>query len=156
MRPTHGEELIRHIAQGPFMLLPSAREKTTKARVVLGIVFCFLFPSWVIGIAFGGSAGIVLGPLLGLFLGWPFVGVACGLWALLHGAALHHKACAATVGVAAGLAVRQIMFQADLARPPLIGFVVLGVATGLGAWWIAYCRQDSVPEPVVTRPPLSL
>lgn len=132
------------------------RATTTRPRVALAVLFSFLFPGLALGVGFGGSTGVVIGPVLGLLFGWPFVGVACGVWAILHGSRRHHWIGALAVGLAAGATVWGVLAGGQVDIPVLAGCTGLGAVTGLGVWWIAYGRQDRLPKPIVTRPPLSL
>jgi hypothetical protein len=136
--------------------LPQARQATTRPRVILAVIFSLVFPGLALGVGFGGMAGVVLGPVLGLALGWPFVCAACGVWSILHAMRRHHVTAAVAVGVATSLTVWRLLTAGQVDIPVLAGFTALGAASGLGVWWIVYGRQNRLPKPIVTRPPLAL
>lgn len=142
-------------------MLRSTRS-TTQFRFMIGIVFAFAFPGFWLGQAFYwldkpygrqdmdpftfGIAAI----MFGVFLGWPFVLGAVGAWALLDHFDLHAAPMAALVGLATGFLVAASAFRNGQLQGYPIAYplcMALGVATGLGVWWIAYGRQSRLPAP---------
>lgn len=142
-------------------MLRSTRS-TTQLRFVTGLGFAFAFPGFWLGQAFYwldkpygrqdmdalsfGLAAVAFG----IFLGWPFVLGAVGVWALLDHVELHAAPSAAMVGMATGFLVAASAFRDGrfqgypIAYPLCVG---LGLMTGLGVWWIAYGRQSRLPTP---------
>jgi hypothetical protein len=146
------------------MLPPPARETTTLPRIVTAMVFAVAFPALVLSQAIiwtdsatpltlraaTAASGAIVALPFGVVLGWPYVFCAGCAWACLHQFGRHHRGLAALVGTATGAAV-----AVSLAgwRGPDVALMwplstALGLATGLGVWWIAYGFRK---RPATTR-----
>ncbi|KRA63936.1 hypothetical protein ASD79_21860 [Caulobacter sp. Root655] len=150
------------------MLPPPAREKTSVNRIVLAVVFAFGFPalglsqvmiwtdeatSYATRAATAASGAVAALPF-GAVLGWPYVLSACCVWACLHQFGRHHRALAGLIGAITGFAVAFKLLGWH-ATDTLVVFplsAVLGLATGLGVWTIAYGRQGRLPAPRAAVP----
>ncbi|MCY1648401.1 hypothetical protein OVA11_15415 [Caulobacter sp. SL161] len=145
-------------------------KRTTRLRVVLALVFAFVLPGLLLGEAYylldpsvgreeTGPGFAVIGVVFGFFLGWPFVLGAAVAWSILDSLERHFAWTAALVGVLTGLAVsayafRNGMFQTQPVAYPLCA--AIGLATGLGVWWIAYGRQSRLPVKLAPKTRLVL
>jgi len=145
--------------------MPRSARSTTRLRVVTALAFAFVFPGFLLGEAYhvldrpeirAQDEGVfpLAGIVFGVILGWPFVlGAAC-VWAALDHIDRHHAWCAALVGLLTGLAVAASAFPSGQFQTYPIAYplcATIGLATGLGVWWIAYGRQGSLRAP--TPPP---
>lgn len=159
-------------------MLSPVREKTSLSRVVSAILFAFAFPPValvLLGVVMNLPNDMEKIPnllsalptalALSLLAGWIFVLPACVVWAVLSQFDRHYWLVAALVGVATGLAFASLLAAfgddgSQVLGTPLVEMLLtcatLGAFTGLGVWWIAYGRQESLPRPIVTRPPLHL
>jgi hypothetical protein len=144
------------------------RRRTNRGRVILAILFAFLFPSLSLGMPpaalalhlghdIAGLAVPLYAMLLGFTVGMPFVLAASAAWAIIDQFGFHFRISAALVGGATGIVPGYLASR--FGEPPngsMALLASLGVVTGLGVWWIAYGRQDRLPRPIVTRPQLNL
>ncbi|MFZ0269425.1 hypothetical protein [Caulobacter sp.] len=154
-------------------MFPPAHEKTNRSRVAAAIMFAFAFPPTAL-ILLGAAmrlpdgveeipsvlAGLPATVAMSLVVGWIFVLPACVGWAVLHQFDRHYWPASALLGSVTGLVFGSLLATFDDA-PSKVAQVVLTIAaigalTGLGVWWIAYGRQDRLPRPLVTLPPLAL
>jgi hypothetical protein len=132
-----------------------------KRRIALGIVTAWLLPSILFaGLVMARSCQIeqhsafshsdaafdpigfafytlVVGPVMGLLAGWPFLLPALGAWFLLHRRNRANPMAAALVGLLCGLAV-DIPLSVAGQMIWLLACPLLGLVTGLSVWWAAY------------------
>lgn len=150
--------------------MPRSLKRTTRLRVVLALVFALVLPGLSLGEAYYllapsigrqemGPGFPLLGVTFGVILGWPFVLGAAVAWSILDSLERHFAWTAALVGVLTGLAVsafafRDGMFQTLPVAYPLCA--AIGLATGLGVWWIAYGRQSRLPQKLAPKTRLVL
>ena len=140
------------------MLPTRARDTTTLPRVVIAIVFAFVFPPialTLVGIASyfadgleQASAAVAAIPatlMMSLLGGWVFVLPACLAWAILQALNRHYWPVATLVGLVTGIAFASLLQTfGDDDHSAIMGLFMtcatLGALTGLGVWWIAYGR----------------
>ncbi|WP_165189197.1 hypothetical protein [Caulobacter soli] len=148
------------------MLRPSSKQ-TTLPRAFRAIVFAFVFPPFVFTLIPGATNGwttLTQAPgtffmlvVVSVLFGWPPVIFGGLAWMLLQRLGRHHVWCAMLVGAAAGGLLGEFLAWISDDRagdPAMFILAVVGAATGLGVWVVAYGGRER--PPVVTRPPLAL
>uniref|UniRef100_B0T7Z7 Uncharacterized protein n=1 Tax=Caulobacter sp. (strain K31) TaxID=366602 RepID=B0T7Z7_CAUSK len=155
------------------MLPTPVRDTTTLPRVMVAILFAFVFPPIALALASIASdsgdglerasfavAAIPRALMMSLLGGWIFVLPACLAWAVLQALNRHYWPAATLVGLATGIAFASLLQTFDDVHSEAMELFVIsatfGALTGLGVWWLAYGRQEALPQPIVTLPPLNL